>query len=252
MRFGALLPKFLNKKKPSASQVSDAFSQKIAALTGFVPKDISAFREAFTLRTSDVQYSYERLEFLGDAVLGSIISEEIFHLYPDRDEGFLTQLKSKIVNRKTLNSLGERLGLPQLIINMRSGSVSPDIAGNLIESLVGAIYLSNGYEECKNFIKTKLFTQEDIRRMEHVVVSYKSVLFEWSQSHQAKIELKTDKDTEHTSDNQYITEVWLNQKLYAKASDSSKKKSEEKACRRAFYSLNPKLKIQKNVFQHRG
>lgn len=250
MLFKKYLPKFLSAT-PKKTVPEDAFSQKLKALTGCIIKEKEAFVEAFTLKSSDPAKNYERLEFLGDAVLGSIISEEIFHLYPDRDEGFLTQLKSKIVNRKTLNQLGAKLQLLQLIQGSKNTMHSPDLAGNLVESLVGALYISNGYEDCKRFITQKLFPKEQILKMEHIVLSYKSVLIEWCQSKRISIRFKTEKTGVLPTDPAYTATIFIKDKEISKASESSKKRAEEKASQRAFYSLNTKHKIKEDAFQHR-
>src|SRR6195952_2103232 len=130
-------------------------------LLGFVPGNLSLYRLAFRHKSvaqnvkKGVKNSNERLEFLGDAVLGSVVAEVLFKLYPYEDEGFLTELRSKIVSRNNLNALGRKLGLEQLIEydNRMVGSTRQgSLLGDAFEALVGAVYLDQGYDFTKGFL----------------------------------------------------------------------------------------------------
>ena len=147
--------------------------------------DLKLFKEAFTLKspnTTKEAFNYERLEYLGDAVLGSIVSCHIFHEYPNANEGFLTQMKSKVVNRKNLNALGERLELTRFLQNKEENTtLSENIHGNLFEALVGAIYQDIDYDKCREIILGQLLTKQDILNLENKIISYKGLLLEWGQ-----------------------------------------------------------------------
>jgi len=138
-------------------------------LLGFVPGNLSLYKMAFRHKSialilkNGSKNNNERLEFLGDAVLGSVVAEVLFKLYPYKDEGFLTEMRSKIVRRANLNQLGRKLGFDELIefdkkaINITAKHSS--LLGDAFESLVGAIYLDKGYDFTKDFITRTLITQ---------------------------------------------------------------------------------------------
>jgi ribonuclease-3 len=240
--------KFLKKRKKILSEKDKIFSKDIQKILGTEIEDIALYKEAFYLKshsknTDKFPNSCERLEFLGDSVLGTIISCFIFHHYPMSNEGFLTQLKSKIVNRKNLNKLGDELGLKKFIQNNYTTTLSENISGNLFEALVGAVFLDLGYEKCKEIILQKMLTPEDITNLERKIVSYKSLLLEWSQK--KKRIIRYDTCEEHLPNKNIIFRcvVRLNEKDISNATDTSKKKAEEKAAQRAFYILNKKENI---------
>ena len=142
-----------NKNK-NLSEKDLKFISDISRLVGYNIQNIELYREAFSLKNTSkksmYRRNYERLEFLGDAVLGSIISYYLFENYPTHNEGYLTQMKSKIVNRRNLNRLGEELGLKKHIQNSYNLQLlGENIAGNLLEALIGAIYLDANYKTCQ-------------------------------------------------------------------------------------------------------
>ncbi len=259
-RLRNFLPSFLKYTKSSSQDSSNSTTSSthptLLKISEFINMPLSEekfFVEAFTLKKKDTTFSYERLEFLGDAILGAIISEKIFSLYPSQDEGFLTQLKSKIVNRKSLNTIGAKHKLRSFIINPSRSALSPDIDGNLVESLIGAIYLSNGYQATCHFIETILIPEHQILQMEHIVVSYKSVLMEWAQKNNKELHFQTGVADHADPSQNYKAEIIIGTKVISWATDISKKKAEEKASKRAFYQLNPSKKIKENAFpNHRG
>ena len=186
--------KFLARRKNSLSEKNYFLSSEITKITGFAVQNINLYREAFSLKTSSKHKqskNYERLEFLGDSVLGTIISCHLFATYPDANEGYLTQMKSKIVNRKNLNKLGTELNLIKFLQNETTTSLSENIAGNLFESLVGAIYLDLDYEICKKIVLDRLLTPSEINKLENKIVSYKGLLLEWSQKKKVVIKYET-------------------------------------------------------------
>ncbi|MFT3918671.1 ribonuclease III [Cloacibacterium sp.] len=248
------LQRFLLKKtfrKKTEKEI--LLSSKINKIIGRRIDNIDFYKEAFSLKIPNKNIhskNYERLEFLGDSVLGSIISCYLFKTYPFENEGFLTQMKSKIVNRKNLNLLGEKLRLTDFIQNGSHGSLGENISGNLFEAFIGAIYLDFGYETCQDIVLERLFSEKDIERLEHKIVSYKGLLLEWSQKKKVSIKYETTEEILPNKSFIFRTCVYLNQEKIASATESSKKKAEEKAAHRAFYSLNKKENIvekQKNI-----
>lgn len=254
MEFKISFPNFLkNKINKKHSDKDILLAAQIKKIIGQKVNNIAIYREAFSLKAShkngSEQKNYERLEFLGDAVLGSIISCYLYKNYTEENEGFLTQMKSKIVNRKNLNTLGEKLNLTHFIQGGNNGVLSENISGNLFEALIGAIYLDTNYENCEKIVLEKLFKEKDIEKLENKIVSYKGLLLEWSQKKKVVIKYETTEETFPNKNLVFKSCVLLNNEKISCATETSKKKSEEKAAQRAFYTLNKKENIleQKNI-----
>ncbi len=239
--------KFLKKRKKSLSEKDYYLSSEISKIIGVNIRDVSLYREAFSLKSSAKKPSannYERLEFLGDSILGSIISCHLYTAYPEANEGFLTQMKSKIVNRKNLNKVGEDLKITKYVQNSSSNTtLSENLAGNLFESLIGAVYLDLGYSACENIVLQRLLTPSEIIKLENKIVSYKGLILEWSQKNKVEIRYETCEEILPNKQLCFRSTVWLAGEKIANASESSKKKAEEKAAQRAFYVLNKKENI---------
>ena len=253
MELKKYISKFLAKRKKKLSEKDYYFSNEITKITGCAVLDINLYREAFSLKTSSKHKqakNYERLEFLGDSVLGTIISCYLFATYPDANEGYLTQMKSKIVNRNNLNKLGNELSLTQFLQNESKTALSENLAGNLFEALVGAIYLDQNYDTCRKIILERLLTPTSINQLENKIISYKSLLLEWSQKKKVLIKYETLEETQPNKNMVFRTHVWLDGERISNATEISKKKSEEKAAQRAFYILNKKQSILENPKVH--
>lgn len=187
--------------------------------------------------------NYERLEFLGDAVLSMIIANFLYHEVPSGNEGYLTEMRSKIVSRAHLNELGKELKLKQFL-----NSEDPDnqfgenVHGNLFEALVGAIYLDKGYQICEEFIFRRVIKPHvNISKLESKILSYKGLLVEWCQKNRIRFEFVSEHDSGKEVVRHFTAKLFLNGKLVAKARDTSKKKAEEKSARRAYYSLQKEI-----------
>ena len=165
------------------------FFDAIQNIIGFKPKVIKHYKRAFIHRSLNKKdalgndLNYERLEFLGDAMLSSIIAAYLYNEVPGGDEGYLTKMRSKVVSRKHLNELGRDLGLIKFVeSNVPKDHFGQNIHGNLFEALVGAIYLDRGYKYCEKFIYQRVVAPYvDIEQLEGKVISYKSLLIEWCQ-----------------------------------------------------------------------
>ncbi len=169
------------------------FFRALTNLLGFTPGNIRLYEMAFRHKSVAVpirhgaKNSNERLEFLGDAILGAVVAELLFKMYPYRDEGFLTEMRSKIVSRANLNQLGRKLGLNELIqydakmINFPNKSSS--LIGDAFEALVGAVYLDRGYRHTQLFLLHQIIKPHvDIPLLEQTETNFKSRLIEWCQS----------------------------------------------------------------------
>ncbi|SDE05364.1 ribonuclease III family protein [Riemerella columbipharyngis] len=217
--------------------------EKIRTIIGFSPKELSWYKEAFSLKTSFGRNNYDRLEFLGDSVLGSIISCYLFEHYPNGNEGFLTQMKSKIVNRKNLNQIGERLELRCLISEEKGFKHSKDLSGNLLESFIGAVYMDFGYEICKGIVLSRIIPEAEMDRLKNKIISYKSLILEWCQKNKWTLNYETKEEILPSKQVVFRSVIFINGNQRAAATETSKKKAEEKVAQRAFYALNKKVKI---------
>lgn len=241
--------KFLLKsRKRKLTERDYLLCSELNKILGTDVQNIDLYREAFSLKTNSKtsNSNYERLEFLGDSVLGTIISCYLFHTYPNANEGYLTQMKSKIVNRKNLNKLGDNLKLTDFIQRNPAVALGENISGNLLEALVGAIYLDFQYEVCKKIVLEKLLTPAEINKLENKIVSYKGLLLEWSQKKKLHIRYETCEEILVNKSVHFRCHVWLGDEKIANATEPSKKKAEEKAAQRAFYMLNKKENILGN------
>lgn len=225
------------------------FFVKVSKIIGFKPSDIAHFEEAFTHRSSNKKdekgnvISYERLEFLGDAMLSSVIAEYLFNKVPHGNEGYLTKMRSKIVSREHLNELGKDLGLLELLNSkMSKVNFGDNIHGNVFEALVGAIFLDRGYLGCEKFIyDSVIIPYVDIERLEGKVISYKSLLIEWCQKEKKVFKYLVYDDTGNDNIKHFAVKLRIDDKVIAKGRATSKKKAEEKASKRAFFALQHKI-----------
>ncbi len=171
------------------------FVRDVLALTGQAPREVFLYRLAFThssaMRRSkasaddgpeNAKLCNERLEFLGDSILDAIIADYLFRIYPLKDEGFLTEMRSKIVNRKSLNEICRQLNLHKLILHKQSGPVNESMYGDTLEALIGAVYLDLGYKMAQRFIYRRIIDPLiELSDVETQVISFKNKLIEYVQ-----------------------------------------------------------------------
>ncbi|MCL6293566.1 ribonuclease III [Jejuia spongiicola] len=221
------------------------FFMQLTKILGFKPKKIKYYSTAFTHRSMNIKDSkgnainYERLEFLGDAMLSSVIASHLYLEVPSGDEGYLTKMRSKIVSREHLNELGKDLSLIDLVESkIPSGQFGDNIHGNLFEALIGAIFLDRGYKYCEKFIfKRVIIPYVDIEKLEGKVISYKSLLIEWCQKEKRTFGYNVYEDTGNDDVRHFSVKLSIDEKVIAKARATSKKKAEEKASKRAFFAF---------------
>lgn len=225
------------------------FFMEITKILGFRPKEIKFYETAFTHRSMNIKdsignvISYERLEFLGDAMLSAVIASHLFKEVPSGDEGYLTKMRSKIVSREHLNDLGRELSLIKLVESkIPTGQFGDNIHGNLFEALVGAIFLDKGYTHCEKFIYNRVITPYvDIETLEGKVISYKSLLIEWCQKEKKAFGYHVYEDTGNDEVKHFSVKLSVDGKVVAKARATSKKKAEEKASKRAFFVFQNRM-----------
>lgn len=209
-------------------------------LIGVKPGDVSIYRLAFTHKSivdnGQSHLSYERLEFLGDAILDAIISDIHYKRFPEKTEGELTLYRSNVVKRTSLNKIAVSLGLPCMLVHAPNANVSTRMYGDILEAFIGALYLDKGYRFTFLFVKRKIV--EDLLSTEDMVKvhNYKSKLLEWGQQNREKVVFSEEKDP--ADDQVFLSQVTVNDRVVAKGRGKTKKESHNDVARLALISMN--------------
>ncbi len=209
------------------------YVNQLRHLMGFTPVNIAVYRMAFrhASRTTATHTTNERLEYLGDSVLGTAVSEFLFKKYPLKGEGFLTEMRSKIVRRKKLGEIGYLLDLSEFLdYDHLSVHVTNTLLGNALEALVGAIYLDAGYDKAQQFVYQKILAQFiNIDRLETGDLNYKSLLLEWAQKHAHTLdyELVDERITGNTR--RFTVAAYVNNEELGRGEGPNKKEAEKQA-----------------------
>ena len=228
-------PKIWSKEK-----VTPSFKTVLRGYLGYTPKNKTIYETAFTHRSMNTKNSkggvinFERLEFLGDSVIGTVVANYLYNELEEDNEGELTRMRSKIVSREKLNSIGKELKLlDHLICTGKKTLFGDDIYGNLLESLIGAVFIDKGYEQCKKVVfKLIIDPHISLNEVKKEIISYKSVLIEWGQKEKNKIEFITEKEESRDAKINYYCKIFVDEKQLVKVREISKKKAEEKAAKR--------------------
>jgi len=224
------------------------YLKKIYRITGFYPANIHCYQQALRHHSASKRISSdgskdsnERLEYLGDAILNAIIANYLFGKFPYKDEGFLTQLRSKIVSRESLNDLAIKIGLSPLVEYDRKAlhniTVRNSIFGNALEAFIGAVFLDSGYESARKFILDKIIKYHiDIDKLQATETNFKGRLIEYGQKLNKQIEFDVD---EVINSNQKIfnVKILIDRVLMGQAESASKKKAEQLASEKAYIAL---------------
>ncbi len=212
-------------------------------ILGFYPSDIHPYKVALLHRSAMAKeegkrISNERMEFLGDAILGAVVGHIVYRHFPKKPEGFLTTTRSNIVKRQSLNQLAKETGLDKLIIsNFKPNAHNSYINGNAFEALVGAIYLDRGYGHCVRFVKKKIMDQLiDIENAANEV-NYKSKLLEWCQKHRIEISFDVTESKEGKATPLFTSRVKVGGIECGKGRGYSKKESQQNAAKEALTKL---------------
>lgn len=205
---------------------------------GYRPKNVVLFENAVTHKSysnnKDVP-SNERLEFLGDAIIGAVIAEFLYQRFPNEDEGYLTKVKSKMVSRKTLSEIAEEMQIRKVMRFHRGRSINLNsLEGNAFEALIGAIYLDGGYLAAKNAIEKHIFRNfVDLNKVLEEEIDFKSKLFIWSQKNKLNLEFQILSEENFGSSWEYKVAVIVNEKDYGQGIGTSKKMAEQAAAKEA-------------------
>jgi ribonuclease-3 len=220
--------------------------QSIKNILGFYPGNISIYKLAFLHKSASqdvrkgIKVSNERLEYLGDTILSSVIADFLFKKYPYNDEGFLTEMRSKIVSRANLNKLSHKMGLSKLIQkDKESNNQYRSIEGDTFEALIGAIYLDKGYNFTqKVIIKRIMQVHIDIDEIEHKPWNFKSKLIDWAQKERKSIGFNVVDVIGGGYNKQYLVELMIDGKPITRGQDYSIKAAEQLASEKAYSQLS--------------
>lgn len=218
----------------------------LKSLFGTSPNNLSLYETALIHKSAsklDSQKNLvnnERLEYLGDAILGAVIAEFLYNRFPNQDEGFLTQMRSKLVNRSFLTDLTYQVGLNNYIkSNTNNTAENSHIYGDAFEAIIGALYLDKGYAATKEFITKKLLpSYVDLNEVQQRNTNFKSQLIEWSQKNKKEINFETTEHLEGENRNpSFVTVITTAEDAIGKGEGNSKKESQQHASRKALEFL---------------
>lgn len=214
------------------------------SILGYVPNDISLYRMAMTHSSASLSGSKklgcnERLEFLGDAVLSSVISDYLYSNFKKEREGFLSKSRSNLVCRETLNELALGIGLDRFLTACGLPAQHNNyVYGNALEALIGAIYIDRGYKQCRRFLLDRVFSRHlDIESVVVADKNYKSRLIEWTQKTHKAIEFKLVGEELRKEGAYFVSEVYVNGEYCGTGDGFSKRESQQKASRQALEKL---------------
>jgi ribonuclease-3 len=222
-----------------------SFTRQLKRILGFRPRNFKLYQLAFVHKSassfifSDTKLNNERLEFLGDAILDSMVAEYLFRRFPDKEEGFLTQTRSKLVNRDNLNHLAIKLGIGEMIISKMSKDNHKSVYGDTLEALIGALYLDKGYERTKRIVLERIIQSDiNINRLLATETDFKSRVIEWGQKNKKTVSFTSFEEMEEQSNTPvFITHLFVVDDVVGRGSGFSKKESEQNAARQALQLL---------------
>ncbi len=227
--------KLLSVFKPISAEDKE-FNQKLKNILGFKPNNLAIYKQAFRHSSSKNEItehiqSNERLEFLGDSILGAVVAEHLFKLFPKKDEGFLTQMRSRIVNGQHLFLLAKKFGLDVLLQSRltKKEKISSSAYGDVFESFIGAIYIDKGFETTKKFILTTVIKNHlDINELLLNDTDYKTQFQILMQRQKNKFEYKIVDESIHGKEKTFVIELSINGEAQGTFEHKSKKVAEQK------------------------
>lgn len=226
-------------------------SSTLKEILGFQPGNLELYRLAFLHKSaiqnngeSDKVFNNERLEFLGDALLGAIVTEYLYLSFPFKDEGFLTRVRSKIVSRQHLNFLADKMGLIHFLVKDKSKYEGSSIYGNALEALIGSIYLDKGFKTVKKFIINRLFKLYiNVEELINTEFDYKSKLTQWAQKEKKVLEFRILADKKYSESEKYHIGIFVDSALMGECNHSSKKIAEQTAAARVWNHIELELTL---------
>lgn len=225
-------------------------------ILGFYPRNIQLYQQALLHKSTSIRsekgrpLNNEQLEFLGDAILDAIVGDIVYKHFEGRREGFLTNTRSKIVQRETLNKLAVEIGLDKLVkYSTRSSSHNSYMYGNAFEAFIGAIYLDQGYERCKRFMEEKIFKNYiDLDKMSRKEVNFKSKLIEWSQKSKVEVSFELiEQFLDEDYNPMFHTEIRIEGISAGKGTGYSKKESQQNAAQAALKKIKNDASFKEQI-----
>ena len=225
-------------------------------ILGFYPRNIQLYQQALLHKSTSIRsekgrpLNNERLEFLGDAILDAIVGDIVYKHFEGRREGFLTNTRSKIVQRETLNKLAVEICLDKLVkYSTRSSSHNSYMYGNAFEAFIGAIYLDQGYERCKRFMEEKIFKNYiDLDKMSRKEVNFKSKLIEWSQKSKVEVSFELiEQFLDEDYNPMFHTEIRIEGISAGKGTGYSKKESQQNAAQAALKKIKNDASFKEQI-----
>lgn len=240
------LKRLLSLLSPKDIKSDKVFKMWIKTTTGYSPKNISLYQQAFfhssiSVKRSGTTISNERLEFLGDAILGAIVADYLFKMYPYKNEGFLTQLRSKIVNGQNLKELALKFGFNHFLKASltKDEKTKSSAYGDAFEAFIGAVYLDMGYIKAKTFVVSRIIKIHiDTESLAKTNEDYKSQLQIFCQKNKYTLEYKLLSEERLGANKMYVIEVYVNSKAYTKFESYSKRNAEQKAAQLTLEQLD--------------
>lgn len=231
----------LTSRIKGSRRTHDEFYHRIAQITGLEPVNLSFYQLAMrhssaSKKSESAAWSNnERLEFLGDAILGAVVAKRLYDLYPEENEGFLTSMRAKMVSRKNLNKLAEKFNLAPLVVSrLDAKKPARSLLGDVLEALIGAVYLDLGMEAAERFIESKVMEgNKAFAELETQVVSYKSTLIEYAQAERLHHEFKLEERWGKNHSLNFRVGLYLNGDRVTQGTGTSKKRAEESAAEEA-------------------
>lgn len=215
------------------------FSKLLKRIIGFVPKNIEPYQLALVhksiayIKFKNQNMNNERLEYLGDAILDSIIAEYLFNKFPDKDEGFLTQMRSKIVNRENLNHIAIKLGIPNIIQSKLTSDNHKSIYGDALEALIGALFLDKGFVCTKKIVLERIIHNHiNLNKLQEIKNDFKSRMIEWGQKNKKEVTFASFEEQNENSTT-FISHLIIVDEIVGRGTGSSKKEAEQNAARQA-------------------
>jgi ribonuclease-3 len=223
-----------------------SFKKSIKRVTGFRPGKLILYKLACVHRSASFYFkkmliNNERLEYLGDAILGAVVAEFLYHKFPTKDEGYLTKLRAKLVNGQTLTELAQRTGLDQLLYTRSIDlDVTHHIYGDFFEAFIGAVYLDKGYKATRKFIIQRILEQlVDLDEIKRKDTNYKSLLIEWAQKNKSLVKFETSCISNENAHNpEFETHVIVSEENLGQGKGRSKKEAEQNAAREALANID--------------
>jgi ribonuclease-3 len=235
----------LFNKKSNGTHLLDKreFGSRLRRILGFKPGNLRLYEIAFIHRSASYKLpdgqriNNERLEYLGDAILDAILSDYLFEKFPEASEGFLTKIRSRIVNRDVLNQLSVSMGINNILVsNISASNSTKNLYGDALEALIGAVFIDKGFRKTKKlFIKNVFNKYLNLTSIVNTDTDYKSLVFEWVQKNKANLIFTYNEEYDFdTRKSIFSTTLFINREEFGKGQGISKKEAEQEAANQAW------------------